>query len=101
MFNRSGFLTASLLILLASCLPVPAWGQQVQGSVTGVVSDPSGAMIPDTQVTAVEQSTGFNRSSRSLQDGSYDTPLLPPGQYRVEVAKSGFLKPSLRAPSHS
>jgi hypothetical protein len=88
--NRSRFLTASLLILLAGCLPVPAWGQQVQGSITGVVSDPSGAMIPDAQVTAVEQSTGFNRSSRSLQDGSYDIPLLPPGQYRVEAAKSGF-----------
>ena len=90
MFNRSGFLTASLLILFAGCLLVPAWGQQVQGSITGVVSDPSGAMIPDAQVTAVEQSTGFSRSSRSLRDGSYDIPLLPPGQYRVEAAKSGF-----------
>jgi hypothetical protein len=55
-----------------------------------VVTDPSGALIPDAQVTAVEQSTGFNRSSQSLRDGSYDIPLLPPGQYRVEAAKSGF-----------
>jgi len=90
MRTRSGFSTVCLLILLVGCLPVPTWGQQIQGSITGVVTDPSGSLIPDAQVTAVEQRTGFSRSSQTRQDGSYDIPLLPPGQYLVEVAMSGF-----------
>jgi hypothetical protein len=48
MGNRLGFLTACLLIFLASCfLPLPARGQQFQGSITGAVTAPSGSQIPD------------------------------------------------------
>lgn len=91
MGNRSGLLTACLLMFLARCfLCLPAWGQQFQGSITGVVAHPSGSLIPDTQVTAAEQGTGFSRSSRNLQDGSDHIPLLPPGRNHVEAAKGGF-----------
>ena len=91
MGHRPGFLTACLLMFLAGCfLCLPALGQQFQGSITGMVTGPSGSLIPDAQVTAAEQGTGFSRSSRTLQDGSYDIPLLPPGRNHVEAAKGGF-----------
>ncbi len=91
MGNRPGFLTDCLLIFLAGCfLSLPAWGQQFRGSITGVVTDLSGSLIPDAQVTAAEQGTGFSCSSRTLQDGSHDIPLLPPGRNHVEAAKGGF-----------
>jgi hypothetical protein len=55
-----------------------------------VVSGPGGSLIPDTQVTAAEQGTGFIRSSRNLQDGSDHRSLLPRGRNHVEAAKDGF-----------
>jgi hypothetical protein len=90
MRNFVPFRAACLLILVAVCWPVSAWGQQFQGSITGVVKDQTGAMIPGAPVTAVEQGTGFTRSSRTLPNGSYNITLLPPGQYVVKASKSGF-----------
>jgi hypothetical protein len=85
MGNRSGFFAACLLIFLASCfLCLPAWGQQLQGRIAEVVTDPSSSLIPD------EQGTGFSRSSRTLQDGAHDISLLPPGRNHVGAAKGGF-----------
>jgi len=55
-----------------------------------VVAGPSGSLIPDAQVTAAEQGTGFSPSSRTLQDGSCDIPLLPPGRNHGQAAKGGF-----------
>ena len=76
------------VLLAGSCSG--AWAQQVQGSFTGQVSDSSGAVIGGAQVTAVERDTGFTRSAATLGDGSYQIPLLPPGNYRLEVKKAGF-----------
>jgi hypothetical protein len=90
MHNRSRLLTTCLLFLLASWCTVPASGQQFQGSMTGVVKDQTGAVIPGAQVTVVEQGTGFTRSGQTLQDGSYNIPLLPPGEYRVKASRRGF-----------
>src|ERR1035441_332334 len=88
--NRSGLLTSCLLMFLAGCfLCFPAWGRQFQGGITGVVTDPNGSLIPGAQVTVAEQGTGFSRSSRALQDGSYDIPLSLPGRKHVEAAKGG------------
>ena len=71
MGNRSGLLTACLLIFLAGCfLPLPALGQQSQGSVTGVHTHPSDSLTPDAQVAAAERETGaqlFQAECRSLK----------------------------------
>jgi hypothetical protein len=81
----------SVLALLAGW-SVTAWGQQFQGSFTGTVTDPSGAVVPEVTVTAAEASTGFSRSVHTMADGSYEIPLLPPGQYRLSAEKPGFEK---------
>jgi len=66
--------------------------QTFQGSFTGTIADPSGAVVPGANVTAVEQDKGFTRSAVTDRDGTYKIPLLPPGQYRLTVEKSGFQK---------
>ena len=71
---------------------VSAWAQQVQGSFTGTVTDPSGGAIPDVVITAAQEGTGFSRSGTSLSDGSYEIPLLPPGSYKLTAEKAGFEK---------
>ncbi len=88
---RSGQRTrvAWLLVCLVGGI-LPIWGQQFQGSFTGTVTDPTRAVVPGAQVTALELDTGFTRSARSGPDGSYEIPLLPPGHYRLTLDKTGF-----------
>ncbi len=82
--------TAFAAFLLAST--VSAWAQQAQGSLTGTLSDASGAVIPGVTVSALEQDTGFRRSAVTSDDGTYLIPLLPPGRYIVSAQKEGFEK---------
>lgn len=69
-----------------------AHAQTFEGSFTGTVTDPSGAVIPGAVVTALEQDKGYARAAVTGRDGNYEIPLLPPGQYRLTVEKSGFEK---------
>ena len=78
------------IFTFAGCFAARA--QTFQGSFTGTVSDPSGAVIPGAEVRALEEGKGFTRSAVSGRDGSYEIPLLPPGQYRLTVEKDGFEK---------
>ena len=59
------------------------------GGLTGVITDPSGGVLPDVTVEITNERTGkVERSIKSEADGSYSATLLPPGTYslRVEVA---------------
>ncbi len=71
-----------------------AHAQTFQGSLTGTVTDPTGAVIPGVTVTAVEQDRGFRRRSVTLDDGTYKIALLPPGRYALTAEKEGFEKTS-------
>lgn len=66
--------------------------QTFQGSFTGIVTDPSGALIPGATVTVEEIGTGLVRQAVTHDDGLFSIALLPPGQYRVSVEKTGFEK---------
>ncbi|HTY62677.1 MAG TPA: carboxypeptidase regulatory-like domain-containing protein [Acidobacteriota bacterium] len=60
------------------------------GSLTGIIKDPSGAIIEKAEVTATNIATGQSRTALSGLDGSYRFTLLPPGKYKVKVSASGF-----------
>src|ERR1700748_2595816 len=66
-----------------------ASGQVVTGTLTGTVSDSTGATIPNAKVTITELSTNSERTTASSTDGRYDIPYLAPGEYRVEVSAAG------------
>ncbi|MGD0694320.1 MAG: carboxypeptidase-like regulatory domain-containing protein [Terriglobia bacterium] len=83
-----------LAFLMLASAKVPAFGQTFQGSITGMVSDPTGAAVPGVLVTAIELNRGFSRSATTLDDGTYDITLLPPGTYRLAAEKKGFEKTS-------
>src|SRR5579884_1093477 len=57
--------------------------------VTGVVSDPSDAVVADAAVTATNTSTGLRRETKTNASGTYTIPSLQPGSYTVDVAKEG------------
>lgn len=76
-------LTALLCIL-------PASAQTVTGSITGVVSDPSGAVIPGAHVSAVDTVTGVKTEAETNDAGAYTIRFLPIGPYMVSVSAAGF-----------
>jgi hypothetical protein len=86
-----------VLVLLLGGVCLAARAQTFQGSFSGTITDPSGAVIPGAVVTVLEQGKGFTRSVSTGSDGSFEVPLLPPGRYRLTVQKDGFEK-TVRGP---
>ena len=59
-------------------------------TITGRVTDPSGAVVPGTKITATNVDTNVSSSTLTNEVGLYVIPDLPPGRYRVIVQKQGF-----------
>src|ERR1700683_837157 len=77
----------SLLIGMGSL-----WAQTDRGTITGVVSDSSGAVIAGAEVTITATSTGIASKVVTNVDGVYSVPNLPIGKYDVSVEHTGFKK---------
>ncbi len=60
------------------------------GALTGTVTDPSGAAIPNVTVALTNTETNLARTTVTGTDGSYRFTLLPPGTYRVRMTATGF-----------
>ncbi len=80
----------SLLILLATILCVVALAQTPTGSIAGVVTDESGAVVPNATVVITDKTTGFTRTLTSNVEGLFNAPALPAGKYEVRVEVQGF-----------
>ena len=78
----SWFFTALALLAGAIC------AQDTRGAITGRVTDPSGAVIPDASVSI--SSNHFTETVATGDDGRYSVSGLNPGHYRVEVRAAGF-----------
>jgi hypothetical protein len=59
-------------------------------SLRGVITDPTGAVIPGAVVTLANSGTGFKRQALTSEDGVYQFLQAPPGTYQVAVEKTGF-----------
>jgi hypothetical protein len=70
-------------------LPCAAWGQGF-GTISGIITDPSGAAIPSVVVTITETETSQSRTGEAGQDGYYVVNSLRPSTYVVSVDQSGF-----------
>ena len=80
------FASVSACFLLAAVLAA----QSITGSITGVVTDASGAVIPGAEVTVSNLGTNIRSKAKSDAGGNYTVPLLPRGDYRIEVSAGGF-----------
>jgi len=86
-----GALISSLAVLLILAgLAVPAGAQLYAGSVTGVVSDQSGAVIAQANVTLVDADKGFTFTAKTDDKGRYLFRSVPPGRYNLSVKAAGF-----------
>ncbi len=80
-----------LLVALAlfSCLPIAARADTV-GSISGTVTDQTGAVIPDTTVTALNLDTTVQQTTKTNGNGFYNFTALPVGRYEIEILREGF-----------
>ncbi|MHB8527254.1 MAG: TonB-dependent receptor [Candidatus Acidiferrales bacterium] len=87
-----------LLLLVNLLFVTPLVAQSPNGSISGIVRDPSGATIPGAKIIVVNDATRVQYPGETNTDGIYVVPNLPPGSYRIQVAKFGFktlIKPDI------
>jgi hypothetical protein len=76
--------------ILMAILCATLHAQEYRATITGTVTDPSGASIPNATIKATNNATNNVSETKTNSDGVYTMPLLEPGVYRVEATAPGF-----------
>ncbi len=84
------FRLSAIAFVLALAGAIVGYAQNITGTVTGIVSDATGAVIPGAQVVAHNLDTGVNSSTKTDSAGVYRVAYLPIGNYTVTIAAQGF-----------
>ncbi|MDQ2711425.1 MAG: TonB-dependent receptor, partial [Acidobacteriota bacterium] len=92
MLQTRRLLAAFAFLLVAS---LPGFAQDASGKITGIVTDQTGATVPDAQVTVTNSATNIAQQVTTNKDGFYQALQLPIGLYRVTVAVPGFEKTTI------
>src|SRR5438067_1285031 len=78
------------LVLVALLVPFPAAAQTTMGTITGLVTDSSQAVIPGATVVAKNMATGAEAHTTTSTTGNYVLISLPVGSYDLVVTQTGF-----------
>jgi hypothetical protein len=73
-------------------VPLAALAQTANGTITGTITDTTGAVIPGVAVQVTNTATGVSFSTVSTERGAYTAPNLPPGVYSITASLAGFKK---------
>ncbi len=87
------FQTLAILVSVSLSIVGPRTNlgaQEYRGNVTGLVTDPSGAAVPDVEVTLTNLATNVALQTRTTEGGAYTFRLVQPGRYQIKAQKSGF-----------
>src|SRR6266567_5186623 len=89
---RIGFIFLALCVMgfLSLLVSVPAWAQVVDATVSGTVTDTTGAVIPKAQLSITNMATGVTNTATANGGGFYTAPNLPPGSYTITATAPGF-----------
>jgi hypothetical protein len=85
-WKQSGGLALAGFLLFAA----PASGQIRSGTITGTVTDGTGAVVPKVEVVVTNQETNVATTAITTEAGIYTAPYLPAGSYTVTVTTPGF-----------
>ena len=80
------------LIISLPLLVSITFAQEFRSTISGRITDPSGAFVPGVSVQAVESNTGAKFQSSTGVEGEYALPFLPPGPYTITAERGGFKK---------
>ncbi len=81
---------ALVLLALALCVPNALFGQAVYGSISGNVTDASGASVPQAKVTVTDAGKGITYTTNTNESGNYGQGHLIVGIYDVRIEVQGF-----------
>ena len=81
---------ALLLLCILFLMAMAVIAADPTGSISGTVTDSSGASVAGAKVTVVSIATGLTRNAVTSEGGAYLVPLVPVGGYSVSIEKSGF-----------
>ena len=84
---------ACLMMAIAfgcALFPAAISAQQITATISGTITDPSGAVVPGATVTATSNDTGLAKNVITNDDGNYTITFLQPGTYNIAVNKTGF-----------
>jgi hypothetical protein len=93
------YCTNLFLLLIFLLFPAFVIAQESRGTISGAVTDPSGAAIPSAKITVSEIRTGINTPTVTDSVGHYTIPFLPPGDYEIRVEGQGY-RPFVRSGVH-
>ena len=85
--------------LITILLPAAAFCQEFRGTISGAITDPTGAAVPGAKIAVTEVHTGTKVPTVSDSAGQYTAPFLLPGDYDIDVQAQGF-KGSIRKGIH-
>jgi hypothetical protein len=78
--------------VIAMFMTLPVFAQETRATISGAITDSTGAAVPNVKVVATETRTGSTASSVSGFSGQYTIPFLAPGHYEVQAESQGFKK---------
>lgn len=88
--TRARALILITVIAAFACCATLATAQKTNSTIRGTVTDPSGAVVPNAEVTVINPGTGQERKATTNAEGEYVVPDVPPGMYDVRVAHPSF-----------
>jgi len=88
--NRLRAHQIALLVVVSLFLVASVVAQSPNGTINGLVLDPSGRAIVGAEITIVNDATRVQYSGKTNSEGIYVVTNLPPGPYRLQVSKVGF-----------
>ncbi|HVT02088.1 MAG TPA: TonB-dependent receptor [Thermoanaerobaculia bacterium] len=88
--RRTVVMRLAAALILTMIFSASAFAQSANGSISGIVTDGSGGVVPGVTVTATNRATGAVRTAVSNETGSFTIAALPAGQYDVVSELSGF-----------
>jgi hypothetical protein len=87
---RVAFAPAILPVLIPALYTPRAHAQEFRGTISGAVTDPTGAAVPGAAVQIKEVNTGTTSNTKSDSAGQYVVPFLLPGTYTITITMPGF-----------
>ena len=80
-----------LLAVMSLVLPGSVTAQSTtNGAISGTVTDPSGAVLPEVAVNLKSAEKGFTSATKTNGQGFYQFPLLEPGTYVITITANSF-----------